>query len=416
MNSQGENRPLNLVIVAAPIWLLVLFLSVRSAPAADLPELKDQAARGDVIAQVSLGIAYRDGKVVDRNYAEAVSWFRKAAEKNDAAALDNLGWMCEHGSGIACSLEEAVKYYRAAAEKGHAQAQWNLGRMYAGAYWGHLDIKEAARWYRRAAENGHRDAQHQLGLAYLQGMGVPADDVQAYRWFSASADQGNVEAMLAVGSMYSLGRGVAGSEKEARAWFSKAMRPKDHRAADALEWLDLQKRPAVRGHFVCLNVPHVTQGWWLCAAAAAAMATGFYGQTADQLELKRLSGSPLGEGTDWSNVIAAAAKLGRRWELLTFPDDEAGFREGKARMMASLDAGHPILLDITVGAAGMGSAGHTLLVVGYDAAGERWIINNPAMGPPGIQIFDAAALKKRWHSRWYTHNSPGISRPIILTR
>jgi predicted amidohydrolase len=68
---------------------------------ADLPDLKARASSGDPNAQVSLGIAYRDGKGVARNYADALAWFRKAAEKNDAAALDNVGWMYEHGLGTA---------------------------------------------------------------------------------------------------------------------------------------------------------------------------------------------------------------------------------------------------------------------------------------------------------------------------
>jgi hypothetical protein len=246
-------------------------------------------------------------------------------------------------------------------------------------------------------------------------MGIAADDAQALRWFRQSSEQGNAEAMLALGWMYCLGRGVAVSEKDSRAWFTKAVRPKGHHAADALEWLDLRKKPPAPGHFVCLNVPHVSQGWNLCAAASATMATAFHGKTGDQYELKRLSGSPLGEGTDWSDVIAAAAKLGCRWELVTFPDDPSGLRQGIARMMAWLDAGHPILLDITVGPPET-SVGHTVVVVGYDGAGQRWIINNPAMGPPGIQIYDQATLEKRWHSRWYSHSSVGVARPIILTR
>ena len=58
---------------------------------------------------------------------------------------------------------------------------------------------------------------------------------------------------------------------------------------------------------------------------------------------------------------------------------------------------------------------HTVVVVGYDAARERWIIDNPALGPPGIQIYSLRTLDKLWHSRWYSRKSPGTSRPIILT-
>jgi TPR repeat protein len=398
------------------ISLLLAFLSLGSVSVADLPDLKARASSGDPNAQVSLGIAYRDGKGVARNYADALAWFRKAAEKNDAAALDNLGWMYEHGLGTAVDFPAAAKYYRASADKGHSQGQWNLGRMYAETSLGHFDNTEAAHWYRRAADAGHGEAQYRLGLAHLQGMGVPADNVRARQWFLKSADQGNVAGILAMGNMCSLGYGTDQSEEQAHAWFTKAVRPGDSRAADALEWLDLRKKPPVAGRFAYLKVPHISQGWNMCGVAAATMATAFHGKTADQYEVKRLCGSPMGEGTDWMDIIAAATKLGCRWELRTFPYDQAGLLEGRTRMMAWLDAGHPILLDITVEPPGRSPTGHTVVVVGYEAAGDRWIIDNPALGPPGIQFYDLPTLDKLWHSRWYSQKSPGISRPIILTR
>ena len=397
------------------ISLLLAFLPLGSVSVADLPDLKARASSGDPNAQVRLGIAYRDGKGVVRNYADALAWFRRAAEKNDAAALDNLGWMYEHGLGTTADFPAAAKYYRASADKGHSQGQWNLGRMYAETSWGHYDNTEAARWYRRAAEAEHREAEYRLGLAYLQGMGVPADDAEACQWFRKSADQGNVAAALALGTMHCLGRGVAQSEEQARAWFVKAVRPDDRRAADALEWLDLRKKPPVAGRSACLKVAHISQGWNMCGVASATMATAFHGKTGDQYEVKRLCGSPMGDGTDWLDLIAAAAKLGCRWELKTFSYDQAGLRDGCKRMMAWLDSGHPILLDVTVERPGRAPTGHTGVVVGYDAAGERWIIDNPALGPPGIQIYDVPTLDKLWHSRWYSSTSPGTSRPIILT-
>ena len=214
-------------------------------------------------------------------------------------------------------------------------------------------------------------------------MGVPGDDAQACQWFRKAADQGNVAAALALGTMHCLGRGVPQSDERARSWFAKAVRPDDRRAADAMEWLDRRKKPPVPGHFACLKVPHIAQGWNMCGVTSATMATAFHGKTADQYEVKRLCGSPMGAGTDWMDLIAAAAKLGCHWELVTFPYDRAGLDAGRTRMMAWLDSGHPILLDITVEPPGRSPTGHTVVVVGYDAAGERWIIDNPAYGAAG---------------------------------
>ena len=63
--------------------------------------------------------------------AEAVSWFRKAAEQGHAGAQYNLGLKYARGEGVPKDDAEAVSWYRKAAEQGHAGAQFNLGLMYA---------------------------------------------------------------------------------------------------------------------------------------------------------------------------------------------------------------------------------------------------------------------------------------------
>jgi hypothetical protein len=115
------------------------------------------------------------------------------------------------------------------------------------------------------------------------------------------------------------------------------------------------------------------------------------------------------------DIVSAAAKLRCRWELVTFPYDDAGLRDGQTRMKEWLDAGHPILLDITVARRGRSPTGRSSWWVTMPR-GERWIIDNPALGPPGIQVYDVPTLDKLWYSRWYSQTSTGTSRPIILTR
>jgi TPR repeat protein len=63
-------------------------------------------------------------------YAEAVKWYRLAAEQGDADAQSNLGFMYANGRGVPENDAEAVKWYRLAAEQGNASAQYNLALMY----------------------------------------------------------------------------------------------------------------------------------------------------------------------------------------------------------------------------------------------------------------------------------------------
>ena len=88
------------------------------------------------------------------NYAEAVKWYRKAAEQGLALAQYNLGVSYANGLGVSQNYTEAVKWYRKAAEQGYAAAQYNLGRCYANGQGVPQSFTEAEKWYRKAAEQG----------------------------------------------------------------------------------------------------------------------------------------------------------------------------------------------------------------------------------------------------------------------
>ncbi|MCC5988919.1 MAG: sel1 repeat family protein, partial [Pararhodobacter sp.] len=69
-------------------------------------------------------------------------------------AQTNLGVMYAEGLGVDLDYAEAVRWYRAAAEQGYARAQTNLGVMYAEGLGVTLDIVEAHMWLEIATENG----------------------------------------------------------------------------------------------------------------------------------------------------------------------------------------------------------------------------------------------------------------------
>ena len=54
---------------------------------------------------------------------------RALAEAGDAEAQNNLGLMYFNGRGVAQDEAEAVAWYRRAAEQGFANAQYNLGAL-----------------------------------------------------------------------------------------------------------------------------------------------------------------------------------------------------------------------------------------------------------------------------------------------
>src|SRR5258708_6387990 len=78
---------------------------------------------------------------------------------------------------------EAMRWYRTAADKGLAKAQYNIGVLYTSGLGVPNDYAEAARWYRKAADQGFAPAQYYLGVLYENGAGMRKDKTQARYWY-----------------------------------------------------------------------------------------------------------------------------------------------------------------------------------------------------------------------------------------
>ena len=94
------------------------------------------------------------------------------------------------GRGVPEDDAEAMRWFRLAAEQGLAEAQFNLGVGYAIGDGVPEDDTEAVRWYRLAAEQGYALAQFGLGFMYTKGEGVIKDAVMAHMWFNLAGANG----------------------------------------------------------------------------------------------------------------------------------------------------------------------------------------------------------------------------------
>ena len=115
---------------------------------------------------------------------------RERAARREARAAENEdilnGYRYATGQGVLADQAEAVRWYRMAAERGNAFGQVLLGLAYAAGEGIPADQAEAVRWYRMAAEQGEVFAFGQvlLGLAYATGEGLPADYALAHMWLN----------------------------------------------------------------------------------------------------------------------------------------------------------------------------------------------------------------------------------------
>jgi TPR repeat protein len=176
------------------------------------------AENTEAIVFYQRGKSYYDNK----NYTEAVKWFKKAADLNYAPAQNDLGDCYWHGDGVNHDDSEAVKWYKKAAEQNYAEAQYSLGvNYYQG--WGVIkDRKEAVKWFKKAIEQNYAPAQHFLGLLYYRGQGVDQDYSEAVKWYRKAIEQNYAGAQCSLGECYEQGKGVNKNTQEAIKWYQAA--------------------------------------------------------------------------------------------------------------------------------------------------------------------------------------------------
>ncbi|MBR6435151.1 MAG: SEL1-like repeat protein, partial [Thermoguttaceae bacterium] len=211
----------------------VLKLDPNAKEAQDLLSICEQK-----ISQLYLtGKRYYEGDGVPKDYAEAVKWFRKAAELGNAKAQYSLAWCYTDGEGVPQDKTEAEKWFQKAvislheaAKEGNAEAQYKLGECFNFGYGVPENKSEAVKWYRLAAEQGEVNAQFQLGCCYDFGNGVPENKSEAVKWYRLAAEQGDSIAQCNLGFCYCYGEGVPQDYTEAVKWFRLAAEQGDTKA------------------------------------------------------------------------------------------------------------------------------------------------------------------------------------------
>ena len=139
-----------------------------------------------VVAEFARGVtAYNAG-----DYVKAAVEFLIAAQKGDVRAQLNLGLLYDQGQGVEQDYAQAVMWYTRAAQGGDAMAQANLAAMYFDGLGVEQDDKKAAQWYLKAAQAGNPIAQYNLGVLYGEGIGLESDPVQSYVWLEIAAQNG----------------------------------------------------------------------------------------------------------------------------------------------------------------------------------------------------------------------------------
>ena len=166
-------------------------------------------------ALYELGRAY----AANRQLPEAMSTWRKAADKGSTSAMVELGVLLGTGTGVPKDQAEARKLFERAAEAGNPRGVTNLAALSGGAP---SDPVKARAMLSKAAETNSAEAQYQLGLMTADGIGGPKDDVAARALFEKAAALGHPAAMERMGAFAQGGRGGPQDSSAAKSYYEKA--------------------------------------------------------------------------------------------------------------------------------------------------------------------------------------------------
>ena len=206
---------------------------VGEIAAADVPtaiKFCKQAAGSSRRAMFALGRAY----AANRQTAEALAAWRKAADKGSTAAMVELGVAYGTGSGVARDEAQARKLFEKAAQSGNPRGISNLAALGGAGGTAPADPAQARALLGKAAET-NAEAQYQLGMMLSEGEGGAKDDVAARALFEKAAAQNHPGALERMGAFAQEGRGGPKDKDAAKAYYERAAALGDADAKAALE-------------------------------------------------------------------------------------------------------------------------------------------------------------------------------------
>jgi uncharacterized protein len=192
-----------------------------------------QAGGGSRRALYELGRAY----AANRQTAEAIASWRKAADKGSTSAMVELGVLYGTGAGVARDESQARKLFERAAQAGNPRGISNLAALGGGAGGAAADPARSRELLAKAAET-NPEAQYQLGMMLAEGTGGEKDDVRARALFEKAAAQNHPGGLERMGAFAEEGRGGPKDKDAAKAYYQRAAALGDENAKAAVKRLE----------------------------------------------------------------------------------------------------------------------------------------------------------------------------------
>lgn len=171
--------------------------------------LEQAAKRGHPLAQHQLALM-----LFEQDRPSATHWFLQAAEQGNTESQHLLANLMADEA----NWEQAVRWFGQAAQADHLESQAQLGYILAQ----QGQDEQSAHWLQKAAQQGHPEACRNLAVLYATGRGLEQSPEAAARWYLVAAEKGHQGAQMALSGMYATGEGVEKNPQEAVRWTLQA--------------------------------------------------------------------------------------------------------------------------------------------------------------------------------------------------
>lgn len=162
-----------------------------------------------------------------KQYKQAATWFRRAAEAGNAEAMAELGECYQYGRGVEKNSTQQEYWYRRSAELGCASGQHSYAQI--------LDYRdeddEAIKWFRKAAQQDYVYSQYPLASLLINRK----EYAEALKWLRRASAKNYAPAQNMLGNCYEYGWGVEPSRTEASKWYRRAAKNGDYAAKAKIE-------------------------------------------------------------------------------------------------------------------------------------------------------------------------------------
>lgn len=131
------------------------------------------------------------------DWAGAVREWQQPAAAGDADAQFNLGQAYKLGRGVPMDMAQAERWYALAAQQGHLQAEDNYGLI----LFQNGKRADAVKWLEKSSQRGEARSQFVLGTMLFNGDAVPKDWRRAYALMTRASSAGLPQAASTLAEM-----------------------------------------------------------------------------------------------------------------------------------------------------------------------------------------------------------------------